>query len=110
MNRWRCPPALTSPRVDLGIGDVRMGSVAHNSEIRNGLVAGGVGLVGGLGGGITTMAGPQVFPKAPTWIWESLFWLESPCLLERRLTCFMSTWFARADSESQKWTHCKSSL
>ena len=75
MNRWRCPPALTSPRVDLGIGDVRMGSVAHNSEIRNGLVAGGIGLVGGLGGGITTMAGPQVFPKAPTWIWESLFWL-----------------------------------
>jgi hypothetical protein len=43
-------------------------------EVRNTVVAAAVGLVGGLGAGMATMAGPQAFPKAPTWVWESLLW------------------------------------
>src|SRR5882672_6476535 len=57
------------------MGDVFMESMVSNSDVRNGLVAGAIGLVGGLGGGIATMAGPQAFPKAPLWIWEMLFWV-----------------------------------
>ena len=41
---------------------------------RNALVAGAIGLVGGLGGGVATMAGPQAYPRADPWIWEMLLW------------------------------------
>jgi len=44
-------------------------------EIRNTVVAALVGLLGGLGAGIATMAGPQAFPGAPLWLWQCLFWI-----------------------------------
>ncbi len=44
------------------------------SEERKQIVAGGVGLIGGLGAGIATMAGPQAYPRVAPWIWEGLFW------------------------------------
>lgn len=48
--------------------------MAEPNNHRDLLIAGAVGLFGGLGAGVATMAGPQAYPMVASWVWALIMW------------------------------------